>query len=56
MSRGFGSMTEHERGREDDASLDEAIADASGDTAKVPSEDDPTAEGTEARDPDLEQD
>jgi hypothetical protein len=49
-------MAEHERDPEDETSVDEAMADAAGDTAKAPSEDDPTVNPTEARDPDREQD
>jgi hypothetical protein len=52
-------MSEHQQGAgggsEDETSVDEAMSDASGDTAKAPSADDPTSAPSEARDPDREQ-
>lgn len=47
-------MTEQER-RPDESDVEDAMSEASADTAKVPSEDDPTAEPSEVRDPDLDQ-
>ena len=49
-------MTEHEQGSPipppEDVDIEDVMSDASGDTAKVPSEDEPGTEGSQAAYPD----